>query len=67
MIGDPGIILEIVNPFHSPVEFDEEGYPRSRAEGHGVGTQSIRYFAKRHGAVCHWQAGEGEFVFRLIL
>lgn len=67
MIGYPNIMLEIANPFRTAVEFDEEGVPFSRKEGHGLGTQSIRYFCARHGAVSHWEADGGQFLFRLIL
>ena len=66
LIGYPNIMLEIANPFRAEVNFDEEGYPLSRERDHGLGTQSIRYFGKKHGAVCHWEAKEGQFIFRLI-
>jgi len=60
-------MLEIVNPFCTAVRFDEEGFPVSPKEGHGLGTQSIRYFCRKYGAVCHWETKDEQFVFRLIL
>ena len=67
MIGYPDLMLEIVNPFCTAVRFDEEGFPVSPKEGHGLGTQSIRYFCRKYGAVCHWETKDERFVFRLIL
>ena len=67
MIGYPDLMLEIVNPFCTAVRFDEEGFPVSPKEGHGLGTQSIRYFCRKYGAVCHWETKDEQFVFRLIL
>lgn len=36
MIGYPDLMLEIVNPFCTAVRFDEEGFPVSPKEGHGL-------------------------------
>lgn len=60
-------MLEIINSFCAAVEFDEEGFPLSQKEGHGLGSQSIRYFCEEHEAICQCEAKEREFTFRLIL
>lgn len=66
-IGYPNVMLEIVNPFLRPVQFDETGFPVSEKEGHGVGTQSIRFFCEKNGAVCRYEARDGTFSLRIIL
>ena len=66
-IGYPNIMAEIVNPFLGAVEFDKDGYPISAKEGHGLGTQSIRFFCEKYGAVCQYEAENGLFSFRVIL
>lgn len=66
-IGYPNIMAEIVNPFVNPVKFDDKGYPVSGKAGHGLGTQSIRFFCEKYGAVCQYEAKDGLFTLRIVL
>jgi hypothetical protein len=67
VIGSPNIMLEIVNPFVTAVGFDDKGFPTAGKEGHGLGTQSVRFFCEKYGAVCQYEAKDGLFSFRVIL
>ena len=66
-IGAPNIMLEIVNPYVTAVQFDENGFPLAGKEGHGLGTQSIRFFCEKYGAACQFEAKDGLFSLRVIL
>lgn len=67
VISHPGMMLEIVNPFLTAVQFDEKGFPLAGKEGHGLGTQSIRFFCEKHGAICQYEVKDGLFSLRVIL
>ena len=67
MVGSPGIMLEIANPCAGGVDFDDNGMPMTRREGHGLGVQSISAFCKKHGAVCEFDLSESWFRLRLVI
>ena len=67
MVGTPSVMLEISNPYTGNVVFDDNGLPVSQKEGHGLGTQSIYAFCRKHGAVCQFDLINGWFRFRLVL
>ena len=67
MVGTPSVMVEISNPYATPVTFNDEGLPVSSKEGHGFGVQSIAAFCKKHGAVCQFEAAEGRFCLKLVL
>lgn len=67
MVGSPGIMLEMSNPCAGGVDFDDNGMPMTRREGHGLGVQSISAFCKKHGAVCEFDLSESWFRLRLVI
>lgn len=67
VIGSPNLMLEISNPFLTAVQFDENGFPLAGKDGHGLGTQSIRFFCEKYGAVCQYEIADGLLSFRVIL
>lgn len=67
MVGTPGVMLEISNPFSGNIIFDNNGMPVAQREGHGLGMQSIFTFCKKNGAVCQIDLPDGWFRIRLIL
>ena len=66
-VGTPSVMLELTNPCAAPVDFDAQGLPMARKEGHGLGVRSISVFCKKHGAVFHFDWTDGTFLLRLIL
>ena len=67
MVGTPGIMLEISNPYTGNISFDSNGLPVAQKEGHGLGVQSICAFCRKNGAVCQFNLADGRFRFRLVL
>ena len=67
MVGTPSVMVELSNPYTTPVTFNDQGLPVSSKEGHGFGVQSIAAFCKKHGAVCQFEAAEGRFCLKLVL
>lgn len=65
MNGDK-LLLSIKNPYkHS---FDMvEGIPQAKREGHGLGTQSIKYITEKLKGNCQFIARDGIFVLRVVL
>ena len=60
------LLFSLRNPYlNRPVFVD--GIPISREEGHGYGTQSIRYLTDREGGKCQFSVQDDEFVLRVIL
>jgi sensor histidine kinase regulating citrate/malate metabolism len=67
--------LEIANTFSGQVELDEDtGLPISKMEAsaddgreHGLGTQSIAYFAEKHGALLQYHIDGEWFRLRLLI
>ena len=67
MVGTPSVMLEISNPCHKKVVFDNQGLPLAQQEGHGLGVQSISIFCRKHGAAYQFDLTDGWFRLRLIL
>ena len=62
------LFIEITNTYTGKILFNPEtGYPETRAEDHGFGTQSISAFARRYGGLLKYKAENGLFSMRLIL
>ena len=60
--------LEIANTYVGKVVFDEEtGRPISKEENHGLGSQTIVYFAKKNHGILHFRLEENWFYFNLLL
>ena len=67
MVGTPGIMLELSNPYIGEISFDHNGLPLAQKDGHGLGVQSICAYCKKNGAVCQFDLTDGWFRFRLVL
>lgn len=65
--ASPQLAIEIANTYGGEVKFGRDGLPQPLETGHGVGTVSIRAFARRHGASCTFSIREGMFCLRLLL
>ena len=61
------LILELVNHYDGEVEMDENGFPISRQEGHGRGTQSVAKFVKDSGGELAYEVSNGIFKVRLMV
>lgn len=53
-IMEPQFTIEIANTYAEPVRLGRDRLPVSSRPGHGVGTQSIAAFARRHHADLHY-------------
>ena len=63
---DGKLLMSVKNPVaRVPVFVD--GLPISTVEGHGYGTQSIRYMTERLGGNCQFSVHDGIFAVRVIL
>lgn len=60
------LLLSIKNPC-LPVQNWSDGVPQSTREGHGLGTQSIKYTAKKLNGNCQFTESDGYFMLRVIL
>ena len=67
MVGTPGIMLEISNPYTGDLSFDSNGLPVAKRAGHGLGVQSICAFCRKNSAVCQFDLSNGWFRLRLVL
>lgn len=53
------IALSVVNPYDTPIRFDENGYPKADKEGHGFGMVSIARFLDTHNAYKNFTQEDG--------
>ena len=58
-------LQQISNRFDGVVEFDKDGLPISRQEGHGFGTRSIAAFCEKYGAFYEFKATRDTFYLRI--
>ncbi|MBQ7320181.1 MAG: GHKL domain-containing protein [Clostridia bacterium] len=61
------ILLSVKNPYATEPTFSPDGIPLSKMEGHGYGTQNIRYLCERLGGKCQFIAEGGVFTLRVVL
>ncbi len=61
------LIMEMENPYEGEIIVDEDGYPVSKEEGHGRGTQSIRSFTDSSGGELVYHIMDGVFKVRLMI
>jgi len=68
MLKDSGgkLLLSVKNPYKDrPVFID--GLPVASKQGHGYGTQSIRYMTERLGGKCRFVLQDNTFVLQIVL
>ena len=61
------LLLEIENPCSDDATLDENGYPVTRREGHGIGSRSVVAFAKKNDAELLYRIENGVFRVRLLV
>lgn len=66
VISLPAMMFEISNPCDNNVDFDENGVPISKKDGHGTGVQSIISFCKKHNATYHFEQKDSRFILRVV-
>jgi signal transduction histidine kinase len=60
------ILFSVKNPYAMEPAFAADGTPISKTEGHGYGTQNIRYLCERLGGKCQFIAEDGIFTLRVV-
>lgn len=65
-ISRPELAIGIYNTYEGTVTMDEDGLPVTHDDYHGYGTQSIRLFAQKHGAVLDFDADGSWFKVRVV-
>ena len=60
------LLLSVKNPIQKKPVF-ADGLPISNQDGHGYGTQSIRYMAERLGGNCQFTVQDNVFIARVII
>lgn len=66
-VSKPHFVFEIANPYRGDLYFDENGYPLSSDEGHGIGSISIAAFVKKYNAVIGYRTENDMFKLRIML
>lgn len=61
------LLLEMENPCTEDIFLDENGYPVTRKEGHGVGSKSVIAFAKKYDGELIYSVEDGVFRVRLLV
>lgn len=65
VLSRPRFMIQIANSFNGVIEFDENGIPVNREEGHGIGTRSIVAFCKMNHAHYLFKAENEKFTMFL--
>lgn len=66
VLSSPQLMFQIRNSFDGEVEFDKDGLPVNRAEGHGFGTLSIVSFCKKNNAFYEYKSTANTFTLRIV-
>ncbi len=61
------LLLEIVNSCDGQMKLDEDGYPVTNEEGHGIGTRSVLDFVRKTGSEIRYVADDNKFKVRMII
>lgn len=61
------LLLEIENPCTESAVLDENGYPATFEEGHGIGSKSVIAFAKKYDGELMYKIENGVFRVRLLV
>ncbi len=65
VIFKPKFMFQISNGYDGNAEFDENGIPVTKEEGHGFGTRSIVAFCEKHNSYYNFEAKEDSFVLQI--
>ena len=61
VLSNPSFMVKVSNSFNGQVEFDENGIPQNKADGHGFGTRSIVTFCDKNNAFYQFLAEDNVF------
>lgn len=61
------LLLEIENPCTESAVLDENGYPATLEEGHGIGSKSVIAFAKKYEGELMYKIENGVFRVRVLV
>ena len=61
------LLLEMGNPCAAETALDENGYPVTHQEGHGIGSKSVIAFAKKYDGELLYKIENGVFRVRLLV
>ncbi|HEX3075431.1 MAG TPA: ATP-binding protein [Lachnospiraceae bacterium] len=61
------LLLEMENPCTDDTELDQNGYPVTNEDGHGVGSKSVAAFAMKYDGELMYQIENGVFRVRLLV
>ena len=61
------LLLEVVNSCDKKVDLDEDGYPFTTEEGHGIGTRSVLAFVKETDSAIRYIAEDKTFKVQMII
>ncbi len=61
------LLFEIENSCEAGIELDEEGYPFTKENGHGIGTKSVLAFATKSGTEVDYRVTDATFRVRMML
>lgn len=64
---DTKLLILISNPYCDKKPVLTDGYPVSREQGHGFGTQSIRHTVEKLHGNCKFSVTDREFVLQIII
>lgn len=63
----PQLLFQISNPCQKDVKFDNNGFPVTEQDGHGLGMRSVRAYCRKHDAECTMRITDGWFVASLVV
>lgn len=66
VLTTPRFMVQISNSYNGEVEFDNNGIPVSREDGHGFGTRSIVAFCEKNDGLYEFKADDRIFALRLV-
>lgn len=61
------LLLEITNSYNGAKVLNEDGYPATKEEGHGIGTRSVLDFVRKTGSEIRYITEDNLFKVRLII
>ena len=60
------IILQVINSYKGKIKFDNNNMPISQKEGHGVGSTSIQYYAKKNDLLVDYNVTNDTFKITVL-
>lgn len=61
------LIINVRNSFNGSIRFDDNGFPISKKEGHGIGTKSVIAFIESYDGMIDYSAEENVFSVKILV